>query len=362
MRLPSLDVAPALRPLLAGDPAPFAGLGPEQREALLEQAARHGLLAAVAAALPADETRLSGRYQRLAAGMRLRDARAREVLSEVAGALARAGIVPAALKGPVLAERFYPEPALRPSSDLDLLVSPAQLAPAVDALLALGFRRADPLQDAYQLRRHHHVQLHRTPGPAVELHYRASSAFGASFPADELLARASAHRTAGGTDVRVLAPEDELLTLAVHAAGHRFERLGWLLDLRLLLARVALDWDVVGRRAEACRCRRALAYALEPLRELGAPIPASPPFVLPGARHCLAGRLARAASARRGRVGMVLGMAFRLTLWDRARKIPGWVLAEAGWVVRRRVVRLRRRLAGRRSASALATPGQRSSN
>lgn len=338
-----------------GTPEPFAGLSPERREALLEEALRHGLLAAVAGTLPADDPRLRARFERLAAGMRLRAARAGQVLSEVAEALAARGVVPAALKGPVLAERIYPEPALRPSSDLDLLVSRGQLAAAVDALLAIGFRRADPLQDAYQLRRHHHVHLAREPGPAVELHFRAASAFDAAFPTEELLARARPHRTSGGAALLVLAPEDELLTLAVHAAGHRFERLAWLLDLSLLLRRSALDWEAVDRRASAYRCQRALAYALEPLRAMGAPVPAARRSILSTGRRGLADRLSRGASRRAGRTGMVLGMAFRLVLKDRVREIPGWVIAEAGWVARRRAVRLRRWLTHRREPPPAVT-------
>lgn len=52
---------------------------------------------------------------------------------------ARLGIVCLPLKGAALAGKLYPDPATRPMSDLDLLVQPAQLRPALAALRSLGY-------------------------------------------------------------------------------------------------------------------------------------------------------------------------------------------------------------------------------
>lgn len=348
---PALQDFPALGLLLRGTGAPFDALPGAAREALLEQAVRHGLLAAVAGTLPADAPQLRARFDRMATGMRLRDARARAVLAEVLGLLAGAGLVPVALKGPLLADRLYRTPGLRASDDLDLLVSPDQLRLAAEALRPAGFTGSDPIQEAYALRRHHHLQLHRAPGPSVELHFRASSACGADLPTAELLARSGAHPAAPGLVARLLAPEDELLTLAVHAAGHAFARLGWLLDLALFVRHhPGLDWDEVARRAQAYRCRRALACALSALRAVEVPVPAVPSLALEPARERLAAALARDAAVRTDRRGAVLWMAYQQLLRDRARELPGFVLTEAAWVVRRRVLRLRRRLRPRGAA------------
>jgi hypothetical protein len=329
--------SPDLRPLLAREPAPFAALTPAGREALLSAAARHGLLAAVSGRLPADDPALRSRFERLAAANRLRDGRLREALEEVLAILGAAGIMPVALKGPAFADRVYPDPALRAATDLDLLVPEAVLPRAAEALVAAGFARAPALQDAYQRARHHHLHLHRDAGPDVELHFRAVSAFGAVIPTPELVARARPHHTARGTPLLALAPEDEAIALAVHAAAHLLERGGWLLDLVLLIERTpALDWAAIRTRVDAWGCRRAVAYVLGRLRELGAPVPEG---AVPGPRderRRLADRLARAALARRGRAAAVLRMAFRATLRDRLAGLPAAALAEAGWAVRRR--------------------------
>jgi hypothetical protein len=347
---PSHVHSPDLRSLIQRQASPFAGLSPASRDALLSTAVQHGLLAAVADRLPPDDPALRTRYERIAAGARLRDARLREVLEEVLGVLATADVVPVALKGPMLADRIYPDPALRISSDLDLLVPEQAFDRSVTAVVSLGFRRADPIVDAYQRRHEHHLQLGRDPGPAVELHFRPLSGFGAVVPAAELLARALPHWTRGGTPVLVLSPEDELITLAVHAAGHLMERTSWLLDLVLFLERhPRLDWPVVGDRSVAFRCRRALAYALGEIRELGAPVPAAPFLALDPARRLLCARLPRPALASKGRLGVVLQMAFHLAMRDRPWSAGGYILVQAWWMLRRRAHLLARRLTrGRR--------------
>ncbi len=340
--------------MLTGRRDPFEGLDGPGRALLLAAAERHGLLATLAERLPPGDEDLRTRYQRLATGARLRDARVRAVLEEVLGLLARVGVVPVALKGPVLADRIYPDPALRYSGDLDLLVPESRLERSVEALQGAGFGRAPALVDAYQRRHLHHLHLHRPPGPDVELHFKAQSAFGVALPAAELLGRTLPHRTARGTPLLVLSPEDELLTLAVHAAGHLLERASWLLDLLLFLGRhPALDWSVVVARAREYRCRRPLAYALAVVRELGGPVPQGLLLALGPRRRALCARLAAAALARQGRATIALRFAHELALRDQSFGGAGPILAEAWWFVRRRADLVRRTLRGTRRG-----PGQ----
>ncbi len=332
-----VQAPPDLRPLLRREPAPFAGLSPAACEALLAAAVRHGLLAAVDGRLPPEDAPLRQRFERLAAAVRLQDALLRRALEEALEALAGAGVSPVALKGPALADRIYPDPSLRPAGDLDLLVAEPELEAAAAALLRIGFTRGPPLQEAYQRSHHHHLQLLRPLGPAVELHFRPQSGFGAAFPAGELLARARPHRTVGGAAVRVLAPEDELLVLAVHAAAHMGQRGAWLLDLLLFLERhPALDWAEMLRCARAWRCARPLAWTLARLQALGATVPAAALAPLDRLRRAGCDRLARAAVRRRGRRAGALQLAFDLALRDRPWTAPAVVLREAGWFLRRR--------------------------
>jgi hypothetical protein len=85
----------------------------------------------------------------------------------------------------------------------------------------------------------------------------------------------------------VLAPADELVYLAVHAATHRFLRLVWLYDLKLLAGRLSrAEIETAAERARAWGFRRVLAFTSMRLAELGVP----PDVLLPFGRIGVARR------------------------------------------------------------------------
>jgi hypothetical protein len=289
-----------------------------------------------------------------AAGARLRHRRAAERLwhARLAAALDRglraldgAGVRALALKGPVLGERLYEDPAVRPSADLDLLVAPGALDRAIAELEALGYRAETGPSAAYARRHHHHLALHHPREPAIELHFRACAGFGAVIPAEALLARATPHRTRGGAPAWVAAPADEALYLLVHAARHRFERLLWLHDVKLLVARHGdLDWGAIAARARGLELGTALACAVSALRtRLGVAVPAALDGGALGARARRAGRLLPTLAAGRPlpRPVAALGeLGWQALLCDR----PGATAA----LLRHHLARMARRLGHRR--------------
>ena len=115
-------------------------------DALLALAEAEDVLPAVAyAAGTARWTTVPARGRRhLADGLAASRARHLVMTRELARALRRCaadGIDVIALKGPVLAETVYPDPALRPFSDLDLLVRPADRRRTDATLRASATRR-----------------------------------------------------------------------------------------------------------------------------------------------------------------------------------------------------------------------------
>lgn len=86
-------------------------------------------------------------------------------LSRLQGAFTQAGLAWLPLKGAALAWQVYPDPALRPMTDLDLLVQPEGLLLAIRAARGLGYR-LDKLT--------YHAVLRGGPGyeVALELHWR----------------------------------------------------------------------------------------------------------------------------------------------------------------------------------------------
>jgi hypothetical protein len=68
----------------------------------------------------------------------------------------------------------------------------------------------------------------------------------------------------GFRTIRVPIPEDELAYLAVHAAAHRFGRLAWLHDLRLVVERMPLHTlEAAAARSREWGIARPLAFAGE---------------------------------------------------------------------------------------------------
>lgn len=148
--------------------------------------------------------------------------------------LADAGIRSIALKGPLLGEAIYGDPGRRPSSDIDLLVSPEHLQMAVEVIRELGYGPPTDYIDASGLPLLHLMLLHdRHELPAVELHWRVHWYEG-SFAHERLLPPAE-----DPPDDWRPAPADELLALLLFYARDGF------IDLRLA-SDLGAWWDAYG--------------------------------------------------------------------------------------------------------------------
>jgi len=323
---------------VARPPPSLGSLSEEDWLALVEAGFRGGVLTVLAPRLPPSPA-VRARFARLEAALRLEAASRQSSLAVVLGLLAARGLTAVPLKGPALAERLYPDPALRPSVDLDVLVAPADLEAAVAALEAGGFVLERGPLERFSRRRGHHLHLDAPGRTPLELHFRPLSAFSCDVPAAELFGRARPARLASGAPTLLLAPEDEFTLLALHATQHLAQRPGWILDLLLFLdSSPALDWAAVEERAWRWRCRRGLAHALLLLRTFGADVPARLAAPAGAARTRLAEWIRRTALARqRGPIRTTLHLAFDALLTDRALSAVVSAAAAVGWAIGRRV-------------------------
>ncbi len=134
------------------------------------------------------------------------------------------GVVPGPillLKGAEIAAR-YPDPALRPFGDLDLLVPNAETAER--ALHECGFRSAEG--DAAVARPHHQPPLSwpRSPLP-VELHHALPAPPWATAPPVAALVATAVPAATGVDGIETLPPEGHAVLLAAHAWLHYGPRL-----------------------------------------------------------------------------------------------------------------------------------------
>jgi hypothetical protein len=157
------------------------------------------------------------------------------------------------------------------------------------------------------------------------------------------VARASVYRTSRGTVTNILAPEDELLYLSIHAAGHRFVRLSWLCDIQLLLRRhPELDWTLATARAREFKVLSPFLFTCDTLqRRLGVSVPHFVSLMTQRLRSRIA-NLFLSATARQpdpSRRSLVGKMAFTATLCDRPNAAFGFVRRQLLLFTRRRAHR-----------------------
>lgn len=209
------------------------------------------------------------------AGLRAKELR--RMLASVLSELHEAGVPVVLLKGAALAETVYRSPALRPMTDVDLLVPAADGERAAGVLRELGLRRADGDPRTFAL--HHGAPFVGAAAP-IELHVDLVPDAGARLlPASDVIARSVQITALGGVPARVPAPADMLLHLCLHAThAHRMRaRLLHLMDIRLTLEGDAGVGSLDALVERAVRSdARALAYcALRLAHDLvGAPVPA----------------------------------------------------------------------------------------
>lgn len=209
------------------------------------------------------------------AGVYVRNRHANQVRSRaLACALAafdQEGIEALVLKGGALMHLLYPDPALRPMSDLDLLVRPADMPRARAVLADLGFigagasaqvNKSLPTVGTYvegvwvgfELHENLFERGHSAPGTLEDLGLRRTFSIGE-----------------GGPLARTLGYEDTLWHLCEHLRFHTTVflpwRLIWVADIVGMVERFGeeMDWDDLARRRRTALDILALVNALVPL-------------------------------------------------------------------------------------------------
>jgi hypothetical protein len=191
----------------------------------------------------------------------------RSELKRVSRVLAGQDIDVRVLKGPVLSGLLYRDPAMRFSSDLDLLVHEEDLFRTKDTLEACGYTLLSSLRwssnSALLHTRERQCSFKSPLGASVDIHWRLLPDY-YPHPFDE--AEVWTRRQGVCVDGLVfwtLAQEDLLLFLCAHGAKHHWAMLGWICDLiRLIQVEPQLDWVRVFARVRQSGTSRMLSLAL----------------------------------------------------------------------------------------------------
>ncbi len=170
-------------------------------------------------------------------------------------------------KGPVLSFMAYGDIVLRQSGDIDLLVQRERLSNIEAVLEEHGYQRQHPYTVAQEKRflqvDCQHVFYNAAKDMTIDLHWEfAPSYWGIRLNTDELWARAQP-TLIEDTWLECLAPEDNVLILALSAAKDLFNRLVRLNDLAGFIQRHPdLAWPVIVNRANATGISRMLEVSL----------------------------------------------------------------------------------------------------
>jgi hypothetical protein len=189
----------------------------------------------------------------------LRALSTRGVIARLNRILLNADIPYAALKGAWLAQHAYPDPALRPMRDIDILVEPDNARTVFDLLGEHGFKRVHdalmPVDHALKHGKHLPPLQCDATGVSVEIHVRLvdeSVNLPTSFHWNNAknLLKTSEYRN----DIPYLPATDMLLHLIVHAVyDHKFNN-GPLTfcDVAFLIQNATINWpEFWGRAREA---------------------------------------------------------------------------------------------------------------
>lgn len=187
-------------------------------------------------------------------------------LLRVVSSLREAGIEAVPLKGAILATRIYGDIALRPFSDIDLLIRREQISAAERIVSKLGYEAEVPVPPLHRerwLEQQCELNFRRGDLSRLELHWDISHPhFALDTGVDSFWGRLRTTQI-GDAKLSDLSEQDLFFTLIVHGTRHAWSRLMWLVDVaELLRTAPSLDWDLFFRDAEERGASRMVATAL----------------------------------------------------------------------------------------------------
>jgi len=189
-------------------------------------------------------------------------------IQEVVDALDKAGIESLLLKGPALGRSVYPDPAMRLSGDIDLLVKPGDLKRSEKILSDdLGYTCKMDCHQFSAEEFHHQIYIPKNKGVTIELHWSADGGYGI-FSEDWLDTIFKRKIQIDSEDLKcnTLCPVDNLFFLAYHDIfQHQTLQLDWIVDIARVINSLKYpeDWEELRNKCKKYHIRRSLELALE---------------------------------------------------------------------------------------------------
>jgi predicted O-linked N-acetylglucosamine transferase (SPINDLY family) len=195
--------------------------------------------------------------------------RNRALFGELAGAieaLANNGVEAIPFNGPVLAIQAYGDPGLCVVGDPDFLIRDPDIAPTMTTLRGLGYERKKQLTvaqlDLIQRLQGEEILFKKARGIGVAFHTRLTPMNMALDIDYAGLWRRAQRTTLNGRTMLTLAPEDNLLILAIHGGKEMWWHMSCACDIAGLIgSHPNLDWVAILSHARAQGCLRIVLLA-----------------------------------------------------------------------------------------------------
>jgi hypothetical protein len=166
-----------------------------------------------------------------------------KITTDLTALAEKTGIRAVAMRGIVLAHLLYPDPALRPMHDIDLLIRPVDREKFHDAMAAAGHIPTDYFRSQY---------VYEINNVTVEVHWQmlSNKRYRERINSDILVGSAVRIDTGNSRYFR-LDDQWEIIGLVVHAfTHHNLSQLFSLIDIGLYIRNKELDWQEVARLSD----------------------------------------------------------------------------------------------------------------
>ena len=202
-------------------------------------------------------------------------------LRRIISALNSTSIEVILLKGAAMIQQYYGDPALRPMSDLDIMVRPEKFEETSKKLCELGYvqRFAADFEKIRSGRLTHAIEFTRTVhGQRCEIDLHWTPLHRATWPgAEESFWEHSVALDFKGTESRTFDATHQLLHVCLHGAlWNALPPLRWVTDAMWILRKDAIDWHRLIEHARALNGLQLLKNSLNYIHDnFDAPVPKS---------------------------------------------------------------------------------------
>ena len=184
-------------------------------------------------------------------------------LIKVLDLLESEGITAVPYKGPVLDYTVYGNIGRRQFSDLDIFIPENYILNAIKLLTSKGYDlKLSNIKKSRYIKTQREYKLINREGILIELHWKLCGIPFSFKESTNCLSKNVGKIKIFNSNILSFNPENLLLILCIHNAGHRWEYLLWICDIAEIIQKYELNWDKIVSTAEYLGIKRILSVNL----------------------------------------------------------------------------------------------------